>query len=322
MNNFTVNNLNITTKLNTVPDKLLCEFNEVLENASITPKEPQKYYYFKDTLGDACNAIKTYSENKYPEIKQDGYLFTYGAFQALFLQISAIKYFEDVFVSDKNMFDELRKSANKVVKTYKDYFANIDQKNHRHFGTIMQMGLSKESVDGYKYCPKEGYRDFFINISDCVSKSTAYANAVIKHIVNVYKKEDEEQLSAKDFGSVINRFHDFDKVEGYLIENNTSSENYYKDIKQWVSDCKAIFESIEDDLDNMDSYAIFSRILGKMPAIYEALEERFPPNIEESCQQYRENHIELLFYKLKELNELCNKYYALQSKAQQMVEQI
>ena len=91
MNNFTVNNnLNITIKLNIVPDKLLSGFNKALQNASITPKEPQKYYYFKDTLGDACNAIKTYSENKYPEIKQDGYLFTYGVLQALFLQISAI----------------------------------------------------------------------------------------------------------------------------------------------------------------------------------------------------------------------------------------
>jgi hypothetical protein len=313
MNNFTVNNnLNITIKLNIVPDKLLSGFNKALQNASITPKEPQKYYYFKDTLGDACNAIKAYSENKYPEIKQDGYLFTYGVLQALFLQISAINYFEEVFVADKSIFANLRKKAKKVIKTYKDVFANIDQKNHKCFVVFTQMDLNKDELDGYKNCEEQLPTKFTISIQESVQRATSYAIAVMEYIVNINKKVDIEKQPSKDLGSVINRFNDFDRIEGYLVTNHPLSESYYKDIKQWVSDCKAVFESIEDDLDNMDSYALFSRIFGKMPAIYEALEERFPSNVEESCQQYRGNHIDLLFYRIKELNALCKKYYELQ----------
>jgi hypothetical protein len=232
--------------------------------------------------------------------------------QALFLQISAINYFEEVFVADKSIFANLRKKVKKVIKTYKDVFANIDQKNHKCFVVFTQMDLNKDELDGYKNCKEQLPTKFTISIQESVQRATSYAIAVMEYIVNINKKVDIEKQPSKDLGSVINRFNDFDRIEGYLVTNHPLSESYYKDIKQWVSDCKAVFESIEDDLDNMDSYALFSRIFGKMPAIYEALEERFPSNVEESCQQYRGNHIDLLFYRLKELNALCKKYYELQ----------
>ena len=300
-------------RCNTIPEKLLSEFSDAINRSKIIVEDNYRFYYFKDLLEDASCAISTYCVTTYPISKHEGYLYTYGLFQALYLQIIATNYFQDAFGIDDKYINKLRKTNETIVRFYKNAFANIDHPKHGKYFTFNQIDMNKDKISGLICRKNPEPQPYSVDVYENICRASSYSIAVLRRIIEMNPEQEQIKETSLTLSSVTDRFYDFDDLEAKLLTQHPLWKPIYEELKQWVDDCKELFASMENTLENMDSYILFSKIFSSISDIFEALENRFPPCIEESCQKYRDHHIELLFYKLKDLNSFCKKYYLLEN---------
>ena len=305
----------VSSAFHTVLDKDLSDFHEAIEKSKIIIKDRDKFYYFKDVLEDSCNAINTYCKYDYPTNKHEGYLYTYGLFQALFFQITAVRYFEEAFDIDNQKFSNYRKKTKKIIDFYKNAFANIDQKNHRQYILFNQIDLNKKHISGLSHCKGKEPKPLPIDICEYINDSATYTIAVLRYIIHINPMRDEEASKTElTLADVVDRFENFDDIESKLVIKHALWKEIYASIKQWVKECKAVFYDVEGEIDNKDLYPLYHRILDKVDGLFEKIDKLSQIESEEEYQSDREQSIELLVYKLKELNSFCNKYCSKQNK--------
>jgi hypothetical protein len=166
---------------------LIKDFYKTLEESKIPINDLQKYYYFKDLLSDSWHAVKTYAELQYPDIPQNGYLFTYGIFQALHLQIVAADYFIEAFSINSKKTDNYRKHIKSFLDLYKELFSRCELPNHHTHISFVQSRMHKSVVQLHtvkkdKLPVLEDY-----NISNCINDVSKYVSSVLEEVIRTIR---------------------------------------------------------------------------------------------------------------------------------------
>ena len=286
--------------------KIFLHINRTEKQAELLP-DRQKWSKLTSalyTLEDSSNAVEYYIESVYPSDFKGKYLFTYGLFQALFLQQDSVNSINKVLSNKDIAFKTDYPYAYSVRELRNDTIGHpTNRSGDKQFIRLAQQSMNKFS---FYYC-KDNHKDgeqhttIPVNIEKAITDTSKCVNSVLQKAVKRLDKEFKEYIEKHKDRKMSDIFSELDYAREKIFSEDIIRVWSYNATKDMVAKCEEEIRKRYGSVKMVDSY---KALLDDIHELYTLIDDSdaIPDEKQKKLLLYL---VELLFVKLYELKRYC-----------------
>lgn len=256
------------------------------------------------TLEDASDAVEYYIESVYPSDYKGKYLFTYGLFQALFLQQDSVNSINKTLFNKEICFRNEYPYAYSVRELRNDTIGHpTSRSGDKQFIRLAQHSMKKFS---FYYC-KDNHKDgeqhttIPVNIEKTITDTSRCINDVLQKAVERLDKEFKEYIEKHKDRKMTDIFNRLDYAREKTLLDDTMRIWGYNVTKEMVAKCEEEIIKRYGSVKMVDSY---KALLDDIHELYALIDDIYTISTD-SQERLWHYLVELLFVKLDELKRYC-----------------